>query len=230
MGVVWEVFEAMTAGLGEAGAVRISYYLSENLPFEAKRISHKAIFFSIVQGFVFGSIALMLGPNIAVALTVDPTIQQQFVDLVGVTVVASFAMTFALVTWSLLGAQGRFGIATACVVLCRWFIIFPIAAICTFAFRYDTVSVAGSIAVGYATAAFLLSLVIIKSDWAQYALLATQEEEVQQLQQHHELVNGQGPSSGDQVQAAPVADQQVVGDDILDALDASSGDGSSVII
>jgi len=175
MGVVWEVFEAVTAGLGEAGAVRISYYLSENMPSEAKRISHKVILISVIQGLLFGSIVLMLGPNIAVWLTVNPIIQTQFVDLVGMTALASFSMTFALVTWSLLGAQGRFGTATACVVLCRWFIIMPLAAICVFGYHFETKSVAASIAMGYSTAAFFLSLVIIRSDWEHYALLAQEE-------------------------------------------------------
>lgn len=209
MGVVWEFFEALTAGLGEAGAVRISYYLSENLPAEAKRISHKAIFFAIIQGFAFGSIVLMIGPNLAVALTTNSIIQRQFVDLVGMTVMASFAMAFALVTWSLLGAQGRFGIATACVVLCRWLLIFPIAAVCVFGKHFDTISVAGSIAVGYSTAGFCLSLVIMQSDWSQYALEAQFAED-----EDEEVVNGEAP----------------LDDDILEDFDDSPSEGSSDII
>jgi len=212
MGVVWEFFEALTAGLGEAGAVRITYYLSENMPEEAKRISHKTIFFSIIQGFVFGSIVLMLGPVLAVALTTNPLLQRQFVDLVGMTVLASFAMAFALVTWSLLGAQGRFGIATACVVICRWLLIFPVAAICVFAFHIDTKSVAASIAIGYSTAGFLLSLVIIRSNWQKYASEAQEHEVLEEEAQ--QAMNG----------------EDLLDDDILDDFDDSPSEGSSDII
>lgn len=221
MGVVWEFFEALTAGLGEAGAVRISYYLSENMPGEAKRVSHKVIFFSIIQGFVFGSIVLMLGPNIAVWLTTNPLMQRQFVDLVGVTVIASFAMTFALVTWSLLGAQGRFGIATLCVVLCRWLLIFPIAAVCVFGFYFDTKSVAGSIAVGYSTAAFLLSLVIIRSDWEQYAAIASYGEQVPQQEEAEQPEVVENNNNG----------EVPVDDDLLENFDdaPSSNDSSAIL-
>jgi Na+-driven multidrug efflux pump len=173
MGAVWELFEASADGLGGAGAMRISYYLSESQPGEARIVSLKVVFLGAIQAFSFSSIFLMLGPDLSVWLTKDLVLQNMFLDLVGMTAVANFSMTFALTCWSLVGmGQGRFGVATATIVLCRWLVVYPLAGIVVFRFRHGTSSVAGSIAVGYATAGFALACVLIRSDWKQLSLEA----------------------------------------------------------
>lgn len=175
MGVVWEIFVASTSGLGEAGAIRISYYLAENQPKQAKRLSHKVIFLAAIQAFGVGSIFILLGPNIAFVLTPYSVLQNMLSDLVGITALANFSMTFAQIYWALVGAQGRFGLASLCIILSRFIVIYPMAAICVFRYLFDTPSVAGSIAVGYATAAFALALIIMQSDWKQLALEAQEQ-------------------------------------------------------
>jgi len=212
MGVVWEVFEATTEGLGSAGAVRISYYLSENLPEQAKRMSMKVVFLAAVQAFSLVSFFLILGPNITVALIVDPVLQDMFLELVGMTSLAYFSMTFAQIFWSLVGAQGRFSIATAWILVNRWFVIFPIAAICVFGYHFESDSVSAAVAIGYSTAAFALAYVITWTDWPRMALEAREEV---------------SPTAEDAAELSSV--DAGVDEDLLDDDDDSS-DGSSVIL
>lgn len=170
MGVVWEVFAASTTGLGNAASVRVSYYLSENEPVLAKRLAQKAIFLAAVQGFAFGSILLLLAPDISVVLTSNPVLQNALNNLMGLTAVANFTMNFAQVYWSLVGATTRFGLATAWILACRWFLIFPLAAICVYGYEFDNSAVTGTIAVGYGTAAFTLACVVISTDWRHWCM------------------------------------------------------------
>jgi len=176
MGVIWEIFVAFTEGIGEAASVRVSFFLSEGLPDEAKRLANKVTFMSFVLVLTVSSIFLMAGPNIAVALSTDKTLQHLINQLVGTAVLANVSMTFAQVYWSLAGAQGRYSVASATILFCRWFIVLPMASICIYHYNFDLMAVAGSVAVGYAVAAFALSFQVFCSDWDAIAQSMVEEE------------------------------------------------------
>jgi hypothetical protein len=97
---------------------------------------------------------------------------------VGITGLANVAMTFAQVYWSLVGAQGRYGLASSTIMLCRWLVTMPLALTFIFGLSYDLRAVAGSIAVGYATASSFLVYSVVTSDW-QLLSLAAQEDEAE---------------------------------------------------
>jgi Na+-driven multidrug efflux pump len=171
MGVIWESFAAMTEGLGEAASVRVSFYLTEGLAKEARMLAHKVAFMSLILVLGVTSIFLMAGPNIAVTLSTDHTIQHLFTDLVGATGLANISMTYAQIYWSLAGAQGRFGFASAAILLCRWLVILPVASVCVFGHQFDLISVACTVSLGYAIAACILAYAVFSSDWEHLAFL-----------------------------------------------------------
>jgi Na+-driven multidrug efflux pump len=188
MGVVWEILAGLSEGLGEAASVRVSFHLAGGMPTEGKRLSNKVAFLTFILVLGVTSIFLMAGPNIAVALSTDSTIQHLFTQLVGFTGLANVSMTFAQVYWSLAGAQGRFSLASASILLCRWLVMLPFAFICIYTFSFDLVAIAGSVAVGYAVATVALASVIFRSDWEQLAL---------RLRDSFEAPGGNGGESGD---------------------------------
>lgn len=169
MGVIWEIFSALTEGLGEAASVRISYFLLEGMPVEAKRLANKVAFLALVLVLGVTSIFLMAAPNIAFALSVDGRIQVLFIQLVGTAGLANVAMTFAQVYWSLAGAQGHFGLASAAILFCRWLIILPVASIFIYGFNFDLRAVACAVAIGYTIAAMFLAWGVFQRDWEQLA-------------------------------------------------------------
>jgi Na+-driven multidrug efflux pump len=178
MGTVWEVFEATTAGLGEAGGTRVTFYLEENQPEQAKIVADKAVFLATIQALTISSIFLLLGPNISVAFTDDNTLQNLINGLVGLTALANVSMTFSQVYWSLVGAQGQFALASVTFLFCRLFIIYPLAATCAFAYAFNLNSIAACIAIGYASASFALAYVLLKSDWRRIASDMAYEEDI----------------------------------------------------
>ena len=177
MGVIWEIFVALTEGIGEAASVRVSFFLTEGLPDEARRLANKVAFMTFILVLGVTSIFLMAGPNIAVALTTDSTLQHLFVQLVGLTGLANVSMTFAQVYWSLAGAQGRYSLASATILFCRWLIVLPIASICIYRYFFDLRSVAGAVAVGYGVAAFTLCFFVFRSDWNAIAISLRDDDE-----------------------------------------------------
>lgn len=164
-----------TEGLGESASVRVSYYLSEGFPIDAKLLSSKVAFWACVQALVVTSIFLVAGPNISESLTTDNVLKSIINDLIGLTSLANIPMTLAQVYWSLVGAQGHYAVASATILLSRWLVTMPLAAICVFGYSYDVDSLAGSVATGYATAAFALSLHIFNADWMGLSISAQEE-------------------------------------------------------
>ncbi|KAL7577273.1 hypothetical protein ACA910_002018 [Epithemia clementina (nom. ined.)] len=175
MGILWEIFEASTEGLGEAAAVRVSLILAENLPDLAKQLAHKSVLLGMILSFVVTSIFLLLGRNLSVALTEDPSLQKLFNDLVGTTGLANIAMSMAQVYWSLLGSQGRFGVASSSILLCRWLFTMPLAAFFIFWGDYDVSGLGSALAMGYMTSTLLLASRLFRSDWKLFAQLAQEE-------------------------------------------------------
>lgn len=166
LGNIWEVCLASTEGLGEAASVRVSFYLAEGFPMGAKHLSSKVAFLAFVEGLVITSIILLAGPNIAEALTTDTVLKKLLNDLLGLTALANVPMTLAQVFWSLLGAQGKYAMASATILLTRWVVTIPISALFVFGYAYESHVVAGAVACGYATATVVLSLLVFISDWA----------------------------------------------------------------
>lgn len=176
MGVIWEIFSALAEGLGEAASVLVSFYLTQDLPMEAERVANKVAFFATILVLVVTSIFLMAGPNIAVILSTDSTIQHLFTQMVGLTGLANVAMTLAHVHWSLAGELGRIGLASATILFCRWLVILPVASICIFGYNLDLVAVSGAVAVGYAVAAFTLAWFVFQKDLELLSLSLREDE------------------------------------------------------
>lgn len=175
MGIVWEFCLASTEGLGEAASVRVSYYLSEGFPTEAKNLSSKVAFLACVEGLIITSIFLIAGPNISSSLTTDTVLQNLMNDVMGLLALANIPMTLAQIYWSLVGAQGKYAVASATILLARWLVTVPMSAILVFQYNYEVESLAGAVATGYATAAFVLSLNVFTADWEKLSL-AVQED------------------------------------------------------
>ena len=175
MGILWEIFEASTEGLGEAAAVRVSLALSESNPEAAKVIAHKSILLCGISSIVITGVFLMTGTKLSVALTQDTTLQHLFNNLVGTTGLANIAMSLSQVYWSLLGSQGRFGVASSCILLCRWLLTMPLACLYIFKATFDLPSITSALAVGYMTSTTLLAWRLHKSDWTFYSNLALED-------------------------------------------------------
>lgn len=165
VGVIWQLLESATEGFGEAAAIRVAFHLGSGNPKLARHASHKALLVSSVQALLVTSILLMAGKNIANVLTPDPTLQLLLNNLITNVALGNLVMSTAMNVWSLLGAQGRYRLATLVILLARWLVTMPVALVCIYGFRFDLNSVMGAVTLGFATSVLILSYIFFRSDW-----------------------------------------------------------------
>ena len=171
LGAFWDFFEALTEGIGEATANQVVYLLSAGQIDHAKKLCHGAVFMAITQAVLVTSALFMSGQYLAVLFTTNPAIQHIMNDSIVLIGFANIIMAFSQITWSLIGAQGRFRLATFIIFFSRWVVTMPCALISIYVFFFDLTAVSGSLVVGYATACCALTVIVLRSDWGRLARL-----------------------------------------------------------
>ena len=216
LGAFWDFFEALTEGIGEAAANQVTYLLSAGQVEAAKKLSHGAILMAVTQAVLVTSVLYMSGQYLAVLFTTDPAIQNMMNDSIILIGIANVIMCFSQITWSLIGAQGRFRLATFVIFFSRWLVTMPCALISIYIFAYDLNAVSGSLVVGYATACCALTVIVLSSDWDRLAHLM---QVMNQPPIDHQLIEKNKAVDGD-----IVADDPILGLVDLENFDDSDDD------
>lgn len=190
------IFQAYTEGIGEAASMQVAFLLAAGQPGRAKKLGNSVIYLAIVQSLLITSGLFMAGRYLAVLLSSDPTIQHMTNEGITLLGLANISMGCSQISWSLIGAQGRFRLATAVVFFSRWLVTIPMALVCIFAFLLDLSAVAGSLVVGYSTASCALTFVVLRSDWDHLAE-AMQEMNFQPLMDGSDFLDEEDDSSSD---------------------------------
>jgi len=165
LGVVWKVLESSTEGIGEAAAVRVAFHLGTGNPNKARLSSYKSCFLAVVQALLVTSTLFMVGKNLATWLTSDVTLQNMFNDVVPLVGLGNIVMNYAMICWNLVGAQGRYRLATSVILLSRWLVTIPIAAVFAYALMLDLSGMMAALIIGFDTACVALAYVLLRSDW-----------------------------------------------------------------
>eukprot|EP00584_Thalassiosira_punctigera_P026176 CAMPEP_0172579994 /NCGR_PEP_ID=MMETSP1067-20121228/139532_1 /TAXON_ID=265564 ORGANISM="Thalassiosira punctigera, Strain Tpunct2005C2" /NCGR_SAMPLE_ID=MMETSP1067 /ASSEMBLY_ACC=CAM_ASM_000444 /LENGTH=117 /DNA_ID=CAMNT_0013372725 /DNA_START=143 /DNA_END=496 /DNA_ORIENTATION=+ len=74
-------------------------------------------------------------------------------------------MTVGMVCWTLLGAQGRYHLATSIATACSLLITIPVGAYLTIGLRIDLQGLTFAVVIGYTATGMILSTVLLMSDW-----------------------------------------------------------------
>jgi Na+-driven multidrug efflux pump len=165
LGTLWESFEAITEGIADGGEIRVGYHLGANRPKRAMRAAYKAVIFGMFIGCIFTSVIFMLGDNLAVWFTTDPALQHMIADLLPLLGIGNIALTAGIVAWGLVGAQGRYRLATTIAFVSSWLVTMPLAAIFTYVLNFDLKGMTTAVVVGYSLTNTTLLYVLILSDW-----------------------------------------------------------------
>ena len=165
LGVVWKVLESSTEGVGEAAAVRVAYHLGTGNPSKARFSSYKSCFVVAVQSLLFTSTLFMIGKSLTTWLTTDLTLQNMVNGVIPLIGLGNVVMNYALICWNLVGAQGRYRLATSVILLSRWLVTIPIAAVFSYALALDLNGIMAAVIVGFDSACVALAYVLVRSDW-----------------------------------------------------------------
>ena len=120
LGTVWDVLEALTEGIGEASAIQIAFLLAAAQPERAKKLSYTVIYLAVIQALMVTSGLYMAGRYLTVLISPDPTIQHLTNESLALIGLANVTMAFSRVSWSIIGSQGRFRLATCVLFVTRY--------------------------------------------------------------------------------------------------------------
>ena len=165
LGTIWELFEASTEGMGDAAAVRVAYHLGKGNPEMARKSSYKSLLLCFVASIFITSFFFLCGYDLPTWFSTDETIQRMIADLIPLVGLGNITMSFGMVCWSLVGAQGRFRLATLVSMISSWFVTIPLSAIFTVALNFNLKGLVGAVIVGYSTSTAMLMYILIRSDW-----------------------------------------------------------------
>jgi multidrug resistance protein, MATE family len=169
LGSIWEVFYSATAGIGSAAALRVGLHFGANRPTMAKLSGYKALLMSMLVASIVSIVYFSLQDRIPQWFTVDPTLQAMLRELVPFVGVANLSMQFGMTSWSLIGAQGRYKLATWVSFISSWGVCMPMAAVFVYVFRIDLQGLTSAVAVGYVSTGAALSYVLLSTDWKKVA-------------------------------------------------------------
>jgi len=167
LGSIWNVLEAAMQGLTDASAVRVAYLLGKGMPALAEGSAHKSLFLNLLLSIISTTLLLMYGSSISGWYTSDTTLRRMINEVIPMIGIANIFMATGLVSWELLGAQGRYDLATYVSLVSSWLVTIPLSMLFTFYYNYDLMGITVSIVVGYSTLGLLQAYFLFRSDWEQ---------------------------------------------------------------
>jgi len=162
---IWDLFEAATEGLAEAGSMRLAFHLGKgNIP-ASKLSSWKTLFLSTILAVILSSTLFILSPYIPRWFTNDATLIEMVAEQLPLIGFGNIFMVFGMTSWALIGAQGRYKIATLVSATMTLFVTLPLAALFCLGFRYSLISLVGALIIGYSTTGLCLGYILQMSEW-----------------------------------------------------------------
>ena len=165
IGSLWSAIEALTEAIGDAAEVRCAFLLGCGKPKHAQVSSYKSMLIALIVSFLVTSILFTMGEDIATWLTADPVLQKIIVDLLPLFGIGNITMTIGSMSWTLLGAQGRYQLATTVAFGGSWLLTIPLAAIASVLLNLNLQGQTAAVVLGYGGSGLVNSYFLFRSDW-----------------------------------------------------------------
>jgi len=166
---IWDIFYKVTTGISDAGEMRVAHYFGRDEPELARLAGYKALLLSMSVASLVSILFFFLQNSIPKWFTVDETLQGMLREVVPYVGVGNLTMQFGMTSWSLIGAQGKYKIATWISAICDWGISVPLAAFFCFVMGYDLQGLTAAVVIGYVVTGAALSYVLLGTNWDKVA-------------------------------------------------------------
>ena len=169
LGSIWDLFYYTTCGIADSGEIRVAKHLGDNRPKLAQLAAFKALLIGMVIAIITSVLFFCLQDQVPGWFTHDETLIAMLRELVPFVGVANLSMTFGMQCWSLIGAQGKYKVATWVSFVSSWGICMPLAAIFVYVFFIDLQGLTAATTIGYTTCGAALSYLLLSTDWEKQA-------------------------------------------------------------
>jgi len=162
---IWDIFEAATEGFSEAGSMRLAFHLGRGNIKDSKRTTAKSLFMSTCLAIFISSIFFICGDDLSTWYTDDETLQGMVNDVIPLVGIGNILMIFGMISWSLVGAQGRYKLATVVSAVMSFCVTIPLSAIFCLYFNFNLEGLVAAVVIGYSTTGLCLAYILLRSDW-----------------------------------------------------------------
>lgn len=165
LGNLWNALELVTEAVANAGEVRTAFLLGSGQPAQAKLSAYKTLYLGIFASVFITSCMFIAGDSIPTWLTSDPTLQRMTAELIPLFGIGNIALSIGTMSWTLVGAQGRYRLSTSVGLSGAWLVAIPMAAILTVVYNVDLQGQTAAIVIGYMVSGTANTYILIQSDW-----------------------------------------------------------------
>lgn len=162
---IWDLFESATEGLSEAGSIRLAFHLGKGNVKQAPISAWKSLFLSSILAVFITAIFFICGDDLPGWFTKDETLQNMLTSMIPLVGMGNILMIFGMVSWSLVGAQGRYKLATTVSAIMSFCVTIPLAAVFCIAYQFTLDGLVAAIVIGYSTTGLVLAYILLRSDW-----------------------------------------------------------------
>lgn len=162
---IWGASHELIDALADAGEVRCAFLLGSGDPSRAKVSAYKSILIGTFLAFFITSAIYMAGEDLPTWLTSDPTLQHLLRDLLPLFGLTNLVMALDTMSWTLLGSQGRYRLATIIVCLCSWCVTIPLAALFSVHLNVNLQGQMTAFLLGYLIMGMIHTFFLLVSDW-----------------------------------------------------------------
>jgi hypothetical protein len=167
-------------GLAEAAEVRISYHMGNGRPDRAKSCAYKCILLGFQIAVFSTGLLYILAEYIPKWITPDPTLQKLMFDVIPLIGIGQIAMNLGILSWSVIGAQGRYRLATGIEFVASWFVVMPMSAIVVYKLRFNLQGLVGAVVLGYALSGATNLYIVLRSDWKKLSDIVVAKHEAEE--------------------------------------------------
>jgi Na+-driven multidrug efflux pump len=175
----------LSDGVADAAEVRCALHLVSNQPELARLSAYKSLFVGLVSSVFATSILYMVGDELASLITPDTTIQRLMIEIFPLIGMGHIVLTTGIISWALVGAQGRYNQATVVQFICNWGVTIPLGAIFTYGLRIDLQGLTSAFVLGLALSGASNTYILIRSQWQRLATIISEENQIDQADLQH---------------------------------------------
>jgi len=165
LGTLWGALEEITEAIADSAEVRVALHLGAGRPGPAKKTAYKSVFIGVVFALVSTSCIFVIGDSLSAWLTTDTTLQMLINELIPLFGLGNIVLTMGTMSWTIVGAQGRYKLSTVIACAGSWLVTIPLAAIFTIALRINLQGQTATVVIGYMISGTVTNVVLLRSDW-----------------------------------------------------------------
>mmetsp|Transcript_3310 Transcript_3310/g.9402 ORF Transcript_3310/g.9402 Transcript_3310/m.9402 type:complete len:774 (+) Transcript_3310:3-2324(+) len=173
-GYVWTVLEYISDGVADASEVRCGIHLGADFPERARLCAYKCIFLGILTSLVATSLLFIIAEDAVKWITPDETLQRMMLEMMPLVGAGQIAMTTGVMSWAIIGAQGRYRLATTVQFFSSWGAAIPLSAVFTYVLNLNLQGLVGALTIGYTLAGTVNTYILMRSDWTKIAQIISE--------------------------------------------------------